>query len=52
MKKRVYFLALFLFFYILISCTPDDSVELGIQAGLEENIANGEEDTPRDKGKN
>ena len=36
---------------VLNSCTPDDSVEIGIQSELEENIAIGEEETPIDEGK-
>jgi hypothetical protein len=51
MKKIFYFLALFLFINILNSCTPDDSVEVGIQSELDQNIAEGEEDTPIDEDK-
>ena len=51
MKRIIYFLALFLFINILNSCTPDESVEDGVQYELEENIIEGQEDTPLDKDK-
>jgi len=51
MKKSIYFLALFFFLNSLNSCTPDDSVEVGIQTELEQNLADGEEETPVDSDK-